>query len=132
MATGKALDGKPYAGNPHVRFDEGEVAFCRCIAEGCASRCATTPRRGALLHRMALMAGVVATCTAVGTAQAGFVIRPVDDDRAVVTSDGDDEVIIVKTNTTLNVSGSGTIDLLVVGGGGGGGARYGGGGGWFV
>ena len=26
MATGKALDGKPYAGNPHVRFDEGEVA----------------------------------------------------------------------------------------------------------
>ena len=26
MATGKALNGKPYAGNPHVRFDEGEVA----------------------------------------------------------------------------------------------------------
>ncbi len=24
MATGKALDGKPYAGNPHVRFDEGK------------------------------------------------------------------------------------------------------------
>ena len=24
MTTGKALNGKPYAGNPHVRFDEGE------------------------------------------------------------------------------------------------------------
>ena len=26
MTTGKALNGKPDAGNPHVRFDEGEVA----------------------------------------------------------------------------------------------------------
>ena len=32
-------DGKPYAGNPHVRFDEGEVAS------------ATTPRRGSLLYK---------------------------------------------------------------------------------
>ncbi len=39
MATGKAFDGKPYAGNPHVRFDEGEVAP------------AATPRRGSLLYR---------------------------------------------------------------------------------
>ena len=39
MATGKALDGKPYAGNPHVRFDEGEVAP------------AATPRRGSLLYQ---------------------------------------------------------------------------------
>ena len=38
MATGKALDGKPYAGNPHVRFDEGEVAS------------AATSRRGSLLY----------------------------------------------------------------------------------
>jgi len=38
MATGKALNGKPYAGNPHVRFDEGEVAL------------AATPRRGSLLY----------------------------------------------------------------------------------
>ena len=37
METGKALDGKPYAGNPHVRFDEGEVAS------------AATPRRGSLI-----------------------------------------------------------------------------------
>ena len=38
MATGKALNGKPYAGNPHVRFDEGEVAS------------AATSRRGSLLY----------------------------------------------------------------------------------
>ena len=39
MATGKALDGKPYAGNPHVRLDEGDVAP------------AATPRRGSLLYK---------------------------------------------------------------------------------
>ena len=38
-ATGKVLEGKPYAGNPHVRFDEGEVASV------------ATPRRGSLLYR---------------------------------------------------------------------------------
>ena len=42
MATGKALDGKPYAGNPHVRFDEGEVAP------------AAKPRRGSLLYKKLL------------------------------------------------------------------------------
>ena len=63
MATGKALDGKPYAGNPHVRFDEGEVAPCTVEAslrrvpcrrqpEGRASGCAATPRRGSLLYKM--------------------------------------------------------------------------------
>ena len=40
MTTGKALDGKSYAGNPHVRFDEGEVAP------------AATPRRGSLLYKL--------------------------------------------------------------------------------
>ena len=38
MATGKAFDGKPYAGNPHVRFDEGEVA-------------SATSRRGSPLYK---------------------------------------------------------------------------------
>ena len=36
--TNAALRGKPDAGNPHVRFDEGEVAP------------AATPRRGSLLY----------------------------------------------------------------------------------
>ena len=48
MATGKALNGKPYAGNPHVRFDEGEVAP------------AATPRRGSLLYRTIACIVVVA------------------------------------------------------------------------
>ena len=38
--TNAALRGKPYAGNPHVRFDEGEVAS------------AATPRRGSLLYNV--------------------------------------------------------------------------------
>ena len=42
MTTGKALDGKPYAGNPHVRFDEWEVAQ------------AAKPRRGSLLYKYTL------------------------------------------------------------------------------
>ena len=39
MTTFKEFNGKPYAGIPHVRFDEGEVAS------------ATTPRRGSLLYK---------------------------------------------------------------------------------
>ena len=41
--TTSTLDGKPYAGNPHVRFDEGEVASAK-------------PRRGSLLYKKLLMA----------------------------------------------------------------------------
>ena len=61
MATGKALNGKPYAGNPHVRFDEGEVAS------------AAMPRRGSLLYKttgvrlatvLALTAGAVLSVSA--------------------------------------------------------------------
>ena len=78
MTTGNALNGKPYAGNPHVRFDEGEVAPCTAeaslrrvhcrrqpeamtrpqvasrseVARGLrASVCAATPRRGSLLYK---------------------------------------------------------------------------------
>lgn len=40
MATGKALIVKPSAGNPHVRFEEGEVAL------------SATLRRGSLLCKM--------------------------------------------------------------------------------
>ena len=49
MATGKALDGQPYAGNPHVRFDEGEVAP------------AATLRRGSLLYKEDLINAVKST-----------------------------------------------------------------------
>ena len=54
MATGKALNGKPYAGNPHVRFDEGEVVST------------ATPRRGTLFYKKTLMVciatAVLAAC----------------------------------------------------------------------
>ena len=48
MTTGKTLKGKPYAGNPHVRFDEGEVAS------------AATPRRGSLLYNTKKLIAVAA------------------------------------------------------------------------
>ncbi len=48
MTKGKALDGKPYAGNPHVRFDEGEVAP------------AAAPRRGSLLYKTATLFAALA------------------------------------------------------------------------
>ena len=52
MTTGKALNGKPYAGNPHVRFDEGEVAS------------AATPMRGSLLYRKSVCIFIVAVSMA--------------------------------------------------------------------
>ena len=49
--------GKPCAGNPHVRFDEGEVAS------------AATPRSGSLLYRKAIReAAVLATAILAGAA----------------------------------------------------------------
>ena len=50
MATGKALNGKPYAGNPHVRFDEGEVAS------------AATSRRGSLLYKHCVVVVAAVVC----------------------------------------------------------------------
>ena len=52
MTTGKALNGKPYAGNPHVRFDEGEVAS------------GAMPRRASLLYSK-LMAVVAVAASAI-------------------------------------------------------------------
>ena len=82
MTTGKALDGKLYAGNPHVRFDEGEVASCTAEAllrrvhcrrqpEGRASVCVATPRRGSLLQKTTKLAILgAALCAAAQTAHA--------------------------------------------------------------
>ena len=67
MTTGKALNGKPYAGNPHVRFDEGEVAS------------AATPRRGSLLYKARAFVMVAAlSCTAAAFCglEEGFVSPP--------------------------------------------------------
>ena len=48
--TNAALRGKPDAGNPHVRFDEGEVAP------------AATPRRGSLLYTKYFTSGAIIIC----------------------------------------------------------------------
>ena len=45
--TNAILRGKPDAGNPHVRFDEGEVASAK-------------PRRGSLLYKKLLTLAAVA------------------------------------------------------------------------
>ena len=50
MTTGKALNGKPCGENPHVRFDEGEVAS------------AATARRGSLLYSMRKLITSVTIC----------------------------------------------------------------------
>ena len=63
MTTGKALSGKPYAGNPHVRFDEGEVAS------------EATPRRGSLLYKK-LIGVSAALCAALCGAPDSFQNRP--------------------------------------------------------
>ena len=62
MTKRESLNGRPYAGTPHVRFDEGKVASCTAEAllrrvhcrrqpEGRASVCAATSRRGSLLYK---------------------------------------------------------------------------------
>ena len=67
MATGKALDGKPYAGNPHVRFDEGEVAL------------AATPRRGSLLYKDRFMKISVRGTDPIGGTSGGVAAGKLDD-----------------------------------------------------
>ena len=47
MTKREALNGKPYAGNPHVRFDEGEAAST------------ATSRRGSLLYKKLLLVACI-------------------------------------------------------------------------
>ena len=67
--TNAALRGKSDAGNPHVRFDEGEVAS------------AATPRRGSLLYGKLLatlgVALAAATITLVAGAADGVAVKPI-------------------------------------------------------
>ena len=76
MTTGKALNGKPYAGNPHVRFDEGKVAT------------AATPRRGSLLYKTTAktLAALAAICVA--TAPSPSFADTVTSDAALAAAKG--------------------------------------------
>ena len=113
MATGKALNGKPYAGNPHVRFDEGEVASATAM-----------PRRGSLLYevpisRLAIRVALVAAAVAVHSA---FADTP-DELFDYVQTDGTayiDTGIIGKTGTKASIgmmwhNGGGTKDVCFLG-----------------
>ncbi len=62
MATGKALDGKPYAGNPHVRFDEGHVTRKNAFAGGNGESTMHITKR--LFLAAAMAAGLVGSAPA--------------------------------------------------------------------
>ena len=65
--TNAALRGKPDAGNPHVRFDEGEVAS------------AATPSRGSLLYnavKTMLVCAIAGRLLASAYAAGGFALAP--------------------------------------------------------
>ena len=67
-----ALSGKPDAGNPHVRFDEGEVASYPPTVgrpEGVATR-GVKPRRGSLLYNVEKLVAVLVVGMASGLAGA--------------------------------------------------------------
>ena len=120
MTTGKALDGKPYAGNPHVRFDEGEVAP------------AAKPRRGSLLYKafLALLAtsAALSVCAATVNVPTGSTVRLSDnspaDDFVLAGGVLDLDVSVnVTKELTGTITGSGEISktgagTLVFNGGG--------------
>ncbi len=72
MTTEKALNGKPYAGNPHIRFDEGAVAAV------------AMPRRVALLYKRAKPMFIVAACAALASCTAWGIMNEVRCFRAPV------------------------------------------------
>ena len=120
--TNAILRGKPDAGNPHVRFDEGEVASAK-------------PRRGSLLYNLKTVKAVAATAMIAASANAGITIGTTDDPKAseidlgrglhcLVFSNGSDNAWTFVPAIRLRVE-----KLLVVGGGGAGGGNCGGGGG---
>lgn len=128
MTTGKALNGKPYAGNPHVRFDEGEVASCTAeaslrrvhcrrqpeamtrpqvasrseVARGLrASVCAATPRRGSLLYsKIALLACVAAVASSAARA-ADVTVAGLNAPNGALAVDADTTVLTNGFNATL-------------------------------
>ena len=118
MTTLKTPNGKPDAGNPHVRFDEGEVAPAK-------------PRRGSLLYKVVKKMKVVKNASfcilntfLVSTLWGGVVATG-----GSVTRIHNDYIHTFTESGTFTVVKPGTVQVLVVGGGGGGGSWvYGGGG----
>jgi len=108
MAKGKALDGKPYAGNLHVRFDEGEVAP------------AAKPRRGSLLYKRRIMTSLcaiaaVAMASATQYSALSSGCRAITTVGCIDTRDtaivGGDSVVVETRDCDTNASSEGIIDL---------------------
>ena len=84
--TNAILRGRSYAGNPHVRFDEGEVASYPPTVgrpEGVAMRGAK-PRRGSLLYRRVLLLSLLVSLSAGATE---YHVSPQGDDAAAGSAD---------------------------------------------
>ena len=80
--TNAILRGKPDAGNPHVRFDAGEVASYPPTVgrpEGVATRGAK-PRRGSLLYKKTDMALVAAAAAFLSASAANYTFVPTESD----------------------------------------------------
>ena len=93
----KVMQGKPYAGNPHVRFDEGEVASV------------ATPRRGSLLYNLRktmILAAVVASAAIPLAANAATESDDTEPYTATWTGEASDRNAANAANwTCYNVSG---------------------------
>ena len=75
MATGKALDGMPYAGNPHVRLGEGEFAPT------------ATPRRGSLPYTKLIILSTMACAVAFPLVAAGSAALSADEKTLTISVD---------------------------------------------
>lgn len=95
MAIGKALNGKSYAGNPRVRFDEGDVAS------------AATPRRGSLLYNF--KKSFVPTAVA-SVAVSALAVLPL----AVCGAPVEVASVAELTNALTRVNNGEAIDMIVL------------------
>ena len=93
MATGKALNGKPYAGNPHVRFDEGEVAS------------AATPRRGSLLYNLKTVLALAAAICGVVALPSYAIDNPLAADYTLTGDETVAAALTVNADVTLDLAG---------------------------
>ena len=82
-----ALSGKPYAGNPHVRFEEGEVASAK-------------PRRGSLLYKALSLASFAALAAGLAFGEAAL-----DPDFAWSTGD-----VVIPADTIVEVTDIATVN----------------------
>ena len=88
MVKRNAFNGNPYAGNPHVRFEERKVTS------------AATPRRGSLLYTRLLMIIGVAAVTFAATAETLTVAKD-----TVLSADATYDSVDVAANATLDLNG---------------------------